>query len=185
MPRQSDPLVREPEGDELAPYYVASEDDLVPVGGMAAVLHPDVVLVGVEVRDPVIRDRVVRHRVVAVSGAEHVARRDRPLMQRVCPVIDPQPSEQRMAGVGDIAGGEDALLLGLEVLVREQAVVDHDLRVLGQSGARGRADPRDNEVAIDHPPVGGAHTLDPIVSLECFDAGAQEHLDAVVGVDSR
>ena len=44
----------QPEGDELAARGVAAEDDAVPVGGVAAVLHPDVVLVGEEVRQPVV-----------------------------------------------------------------------------------------------------------------------------------
>ena len=33
---------------------IAAEDDLVPFGGEAAVLHPDVVLVGEEVGDLVV-----------------------------------------------------------------------------------------------------------------------------------
>ena len=45
-----DALVRQPEGDELTAGRVAAEDDLVPFGREARVLHADVVLVGVEVR---------------------------------------------------------------------------------------------------------------------------------------
>ena len=51
---------RQPEGDELAALAVAPEDHLVPFGGVAGVLHADVVLIGEEVRDPVVADR--RHR---------------------------------------------------------------------------------------------------------------------------
>ena len=120
---------------------------------------------------------------MGVRGAEHVARSDRSLMQRVCPVLDSQPPEQRMAGVGDVAGGEDALGGGLEVLVGEQAVVDHDRRVGGQRGSRCRSDPRDDEVAVDHAPVRGAHALHPPVAFERLDPGAEEDFDAVVGVD--
>ena len=53
--------VLEPEGDELARVDVAAEDDLVPVGGVAGVLHADVVLVGEEVRDLVVGLALAEH----------------------------------------------------------------------------------------------------------------------------
>src|SRR5688572_28604909 len=56
-----DASVREPEGDELARRWVAAEDDLVPAGRVTGVLHADVVLVGEEVRDPVVGDLVPEH----------------------------------------------------------------------------------------------------------------------------
>ena len=53
----------EPERDELAPLLVAAEDHLVVAAGLhvAGVLHAEVVLVGVEVRQPVVDGLLAEH----------------------------------------------------------------------------------------------------------------------------
>ena len=91
----------------------ASEDDAVPAVGEARVLHADVVLVGEEVRHPVVRLRPDR----ASRG------RRRPLLERVAPVLDPHPlAVERVPGAGDVARREHARR------VRAQPLVDQDRR---------------------------------------------------------
>src|SRR5215469_3632700 len=71
----------QPEGDELAALAVAAEDHLIPLRRVPRVLHPHVVLVGVEVRDAVVADLL----------AEHRAGRGRALVERVRLVLDAYP----------------------------------------------------------------------------------------------
>src|SRR5204862_1355592 len=91
--------VREPEGDELAPREVATEDQLVTAGGIADELHPDVVLVGEEVRQAVVGGRLSEHRL----------RGDRRLVERVGPVLYAYaPVVERVLRAGHVTGGADA-----------------------------------------------------------------------------
>ena len=53
----------------------------------------------------------------------------------------------------------------------------------GQPGARLHADADDHEVALELASVAGADALDRRVALEGLDAGPEQHLHAVVGVD--
>ena len=141
------------------------------VAGEARVLHADVVLVGEEVRQAV----------VDVGVAEHGAGGDRPLVQRVGPVLDADPlAVEGVVGVGDVAGGEDAGRAGLQVLVDEDAVVDGEPGLGGELGARLHADADDHEVALELASVAGADALDRRVALEGLDAGPEQHLHAVV-----
>ena len=64
MPAEDLSAGSEPEGDELAVVGVAAEDDLVVAAGLdvAGVFHAQVVLVGEEVRYPVVGDVLAEHR---------------------------------------------------------------------------------------------------------------------------
>ena len=68
----------QPERDELAPVTVAAEHDVVVGAREPGVLHPDVVLVRVEVGDPLVR----------LSPAEHVRGRGTTLPLGVVPVLE-------------------------------------------------------------------------------------------------
>ena len=98
-------------------------------------------------------------------------RGDRPLMQRVGPVLDADPlAVEGVVGVGDVAGGEHAGRAGPQVLVDEDAVVDREAGLGGELGARLHADTDDHEVALEHAAVAGADALDRVVALEGLDA---------------
>lgn len=115
--------------------------------------------------------------------AEHRARSERPLVQCVVPVLyADMRAVERVVRVGDVAGGKDTCSAGLQVLVDEDPVVDGDTRPCGKFDARCRSDPHD-DVAVEHPAIGRSHPLDGRRALECLNAGAHQHLDAVVGVD--
>src|SRR5205085_12244269 len=112
-----DPPLRQPEGDELARRWVASEDDLVPARGVAGVLHAEVVLIGEEVRQTF----------VGSGEPEHVAGRYFTLMEGVGPVLHPDAGlVEGVPGGGDIAGGEDTRHARLEAFVRRDAVVHEE-----------------------------------------------------------
>ena len=79
-------------------------DHAIPGASVARVLHADVVLVGEEVRQAVVR----------VSAPEHVARRRRSLVEGVRPVLDPNSlAVERVIGVRHVAGREDRRSAGL------------------------------------------------------------------------
>ena len=165
----------EPEGDELAARGIAAEDDAVPVAGEARVLHADVVLVGEEVRQAV----------VGVGVAEHVAGGGRPLVERVGPVLDADPlAVEGVVGVGDVAGGEHAGRAGLQVLVDEDAVVDGEagLRRRARCAAARRRRRRRSRTRASRPSLVRTRST-AVVALEGLDAGPEQHLHAVVGVD--
>ena len=69
------------------------------------------------------------------------------------------------------------------MLVDEDSVVDVEAGLRRELDARLHPDADDDEVAVDHASVAGADALDGLVALEGLDAGSQQHLDAVVGVD--
>ncbi len=164
----------EPEGDELAGAHVAADDELVRSRVVqAGVLHPDVVLVGEEVRDLV----------VAHVLAEHRARRRRALLEGVGPVLDADvAAEHRVRGVGDVARGEDALDARLQPLVDDDAVVDpRDIRE--ELGPRRDADADDDRGAVDRAAVGEPDALRAAVALDRLDAGAEPQVDPLLLVD--
>ncbi len=86
-------------------------------------------------------------------------------------------------GVGDVARGEHSRRAGLQVRVGEDAVLDGDARLGGERSARLHADADDDEVAVHRAPVARADALDGRAALEALHAGAEQHLNAVVGVD--
>src|SRR5260370_32190546 len=91
-----------------------TRDRVIAAGlDVAGVLHAQIVLVGAEVRHPV---------VVGVLAEHRPGRRLR-LMQRVVPVLDPDVSaEQPVVGVGDVAGGVDVRVGGTQLRVDDDAV---------------------------------------------------------------
>ncbi len=94
-----DTAVLQPERDEA--LLVAADDDLVPFAREAPVLERRVELVGEEVRE----------RVVVVVASEHAPRRERAVVVRDRPVLDPDPlAEERMLDRGDVACGPDVLV---------------------------------------------------------------------------
>ena len=88
-----------------------------------------------------------------------------------------------VASVRDVTGGEHAGHAGLKVLVDEDAVVDCDARPDGEPGARLDPDTDHDEVALELAAVARADSLDRPVAFEGLDAGAHQHLRAVVGMD--
>ena len=91
------------------------------------VLHAEVVLVGEEVRHPVVADLLPEHR----------PRGGRTAVERVGPVLDAHvPAVERVEGRRDVAGGED---VGRR---RPQGVVGDDAVVDLQPGRRGEVDVR-------------------------------------------
>ena len=82
-------VVGQPEGVELTSLEITAQDDIVPGGGQAAVLHPQIELIGVE----------VRRAFVCLVGAQHVGRGRRALADGVVPMLDPQvPTVTRVPG---------------------------------------------------------------------------------------
>ena len=144
-----------------------------PGAAVARVLHPDVVLVGEEVRDPVV-DGVL---------AEHRPRRRRTLLEGVGPVLDAQAPEQRVVVVGDVARREDAVGARAQRGVDEDPVVDVE-HALGQPRCAGPTPtPITTASAVEDGAVARAHALGAPVALDRLDAAAEVQRDAVVGVD--
>src|SRR3954451_19850922 len=79
---RGDAALAQPERDELAGGDVATHHDVVVATSEPRVLHPDVVLVGEEVRD----------RVERLAAAEHRLGDRRALDTRVLPVLDADPA---------------------------------------------------------------------------------------------
>ena len=107
---------------------------------VAEVLHAEVVLVGEEVGQPVVGHRL----------AQHVLRRDHALPDGVVPVLHAQmTAEQRVVGVGHVAGREDVGLGGAQVFVDHDAVVGSQAGGRGEGGVRRDPDPDDEQVGLD------------------------------------
>ena len=105
----------QPERDELQRRRVAPVHDLVVVAGLGQPgrLHAQVVLVAEEVRHPVVGHRL----------AEHGAGRGRAAVQRVGPVLHPDPAaQQRVGHVGHVTGREDVRVAGPQRRVHQDAV---------------------------------------------------------------
>src|SRR5450759_1421559 len=102
------PAVPDPEGNEFPSGRVPSENDLIPNRGPPAVLHSEVVLVGEEVRQPV------------VSGGvpENVLGRHGTLVEGRRPVLEANTGAvARMEGIGHVAGGKDTRRAGGQMLI--------------------------------------------------------------------
>ena len=165
--------VLQPEGQELASCRVAAQHHAVPLGCVAVVLHPQVVLVGVEVRELGVR-RVL---------AQHVARRGLALVQGVGPVLHPNsPVVSGVPGRGDVARGKDIGSAGPQELVDDDAVLNAQPGGTRQLVSRGRAHPDDHEVALDHQAVIGPHALCGAGAHDLGHLGGQVKVDAVLPV---
>ena len=114
---RGDPTVAQPEGDELPAVAVPAHDHLVVGRAEPDVLHAEVVLVGEEVRHPL----------VAHVLAEHRPCRGRPLIQRVGPVLDPHvPVVERVERRRDVPGCEHVGGRRPECRVGDDGVVVRD-----------------------------------------------------------
>ena len=143
---------------------------------MPDVLHAQVVLVGVEVRQPVIDARTIED---AEPG-----KASRP--DRVVPVLDTEPvAQQRIASVGDVPGGPHVRIGGSQPFVDEDAVVDDQAGLLGQAGIRDGADPYQHDICRQYlavHPDAGDHA---VATLEPVDADPGAQIDPVVDVQPR
>src|SRR5664280_403918 len=142
--------VLEPEGQELASGPVAAQHDVVPLGCIPVVLHAEVVLVGIEVRDRGVRGVLT----------EHVARCCGALVEGVGPVLDPDPSV--VPGVphrGCVARCEDISRAGAQELIDGDAIVDAQPGISGQLVTGGGTNTDYHEIAVDDHTAGGAHSL--------------------------
>ncbi len=141
---------------------------------VAGVLHAQIVLVGVEVRHPV---------VVGVLAEHRPGRRLR-LMQRVVPVLDPDvPAEQPVVGVGDVAGGVDVRVGGTQLRVDDDAVAGLQAGHLGELAVGRDPDADDDRVGLDTAAVGQPRAAGPAAgSGDLRDLDAEAQVDAVVAV---
>src|SRR5690606_11135118 len=172
------PAVLHPERDELALAGVAPDDHLV-VGagrGPAAVLHAQVVLVGEE----------VRHAVVRLVPAEHGAGRGRAAVEGVGPVLDTQPGPEQGVREGrHVAGRVDVEVGGAQLLVDQDAaavggVGEGQAGRLGDAGARGRADRREDRVrGVFLAVVGADGQHHAVLAGDLGEGGAEVEADAV------
>src|SRR5690606_24448525 len=166
-----DLAVGQPEGDVLAAGEVAPDHHVVGLAGadVTGVLHAEVVLVGVEVGQPVVGGVL----------AEHGAGGDGGLVEGVRPVFDPDVGvEQRVVGAGHVAGGEDVGVGGAERGVHEHAVVDLEPGRGGEPGVGFDADASDDGVGLDAGAVGEADA-----SGDLLDLDAEPQVEAVGAVE--
>ncbi|GAA3235386.1 hypothetical protein GCM10020256_53210 [Streptomyces thermocoprophilus] len=126
-----DAVLLHPERDELPLVGVAADHHLVVGAGRrpAAVLHAEVVLVGEEVRHPVVDDVL----------AEHGAGGGRAAVQRVRPVLHPHAGvEQGVRERRHVAGGVDVRVGGAQPLVDADAAAVRPVGDLQAGGLRER-----------------------------------------------
>ena len=117
--------------------------------------------------------------------AQRVAARDAALAARVVPVLDadPRPGD-RVQGVGDVAGGEDAGGARLEVLVDQDPVVHREPGGLGERRPRRGPDADDDQVGVDPRAVRRLDRVDRAVpAVDGHDALVRHQPHAVMGVD--
>jgi putative membrane protein len=180
---RQDPAVLRPERHELQGLDRAGDHDLVVgvrAGHEAQVLHADVVLVGVEVRQLVVR----------VLGAEHRPRRVRAGVERGLPMLDAdRPPVVEGRDAGDVAGRPDVRAAGAQRAVHgdpaaEVAAAQADSGVDREADVRGRADRDEDGVGVDALAVLG---LDAgglaVLAEDAGDLGAAAQVHAVVGVE--
>ena len=135
---------------------------------------PEVVLVGEEVRHAVVRDVLPEHRLG----------RGRPAVQRVRPVLDPDPpADARMRERGDVAAGVHVRVAGAQAAVGDHAVVDLEPGRGREIGGRPDADADDREVGRDLL-VGVEDRVREVAAdvAELAQARAEPEVDAVRGV---
>src|SRR5918992_3768757 len=168
--RPGDALGQVP-GDEpgLGDLAAAPHHQLVPFPDVAEVRQRQVELVGEEVGDPV----------VALAGPGQVPAGQQPLVEGLGPVLDADPPEQRVLGVGDVAGGEHAVGRP-QPLVDQDAVVDREAGPLGQVGVGPDPDPDDHNVGGQPGAVSQHHRLDTVAALQPLGPGPGPDVHAPV-----
>jgi putative membrane protein len=182
---RQDPVVLRPERHELQGLDRTGDHDLVVgvrAGHEAEVLHAEVVLVGVEVRQFVVR----------VLGAEHRPRRVRAGVERGLPVLDAdRPPVVDGRDAGDVAGRPDVRAARAQGAVHadaaaEVAAAQVDPGVDREADVRGRADGDEDGVGVDAPAVRGLDAAGlAVLADDAGDLGAAAQVDAVVGVELR
>ncbi len=93
--------------------------------------------------------------------------------------------EQRVPGVRDIAGGENAGEGGSQLLVDDDSVLNLRARCSGQVDFRGYADADHGEVAVDYPTTGRANPFDGALAFERLHAITEDQLEACRACTSR
>jgi putative membrane protein len=182
---RQDPAVLRPERRELQGLDRSGDHDLVVgvrAGHEAQVLHAEVVLVGVEVRQLVVR----------VLAAEHRPRRVRAGVERGLPVLDAdRPAVVEGRDAGDVPCRPDVGAARAQRAVHGNAAAEGtaaqiETGVDGEADVRGRADRDEDGVGVDALPVRG---LDPgglpVFAQDAGDLGAAAQVHAVVGVEFR
>ena len=141
------------------------------------VLHADLVLVGEEVRQPVVGRAV----------AEHRPRGGRALVQRVGPVLDADVAVvARVEGVRDVAGGEDVRGARPEVARRRRSRRRSRGRRPARARCRGPRRRRRPRRRTRRAPRRRARTRSTaLAALDPLDRRPRPHADAVVAVDRR
>src|SRR5262249_56535735 len=99
--------------NSLSFLQIPADGEVVPLGRVADVLERVLVLVGPEVMDVV----------EGGSRAQHRPRRCRSVMVGAVVVLDPDPAENRVEMVGDIAGRVDVRRAGAAQVVDEDSVL--------------------------------------------------------------
>nr|WP_228091480.1 PH domain-containing protein [Glycomyces sp. TRM65418] len=180
---REDAAVLGPEGDELQRLERAGDHDFVVgvrAGDEAQVLHAQVVLVGEEVRQLVVR----------LLGPEHRLRRVRARVERGLPVLHPdRASVVDGRNARDVPRGPDVLAARAQRPVHGDAAAE----VVGaevetgldrEADVRGRADGDEHGVGGDVPAVPGLHARDPaVIADDPHDPAAAAQVHAVLGVE--
>ena len=149
---------------------VAAEHDAVPLGGEPGVLHAEVELVGIEVRDAR----------VGLGHAQHVPGGGACLTPGVIPMLDPdRRSVRRMPGRGDVASGKEPGHAGLEPFVDEDAISHVEARCGREARTWPCADADDDQVALDPRAVGGLDRVDVVRASEGRRPLVRQQLDAL------
>ncbi len=159
------------EADQLAVGHAAPDHELVPRGDVAGVLDLVLVLIGPERVEVVVRRR----------GAEHGPGHGGALLLRVVVVLDPDPPEQRVEVVGDIAGRVHVGRAGPAQLVGQDPVLLRDREAVQDVGCY--ADARHGEVARDTVTGRGHDGLHAFGALEGRHLFSGSQLDALLAVD--
>ena len=171
----NDPVISKPERMKGLRWETAADDHgIVPAGREpAGELHAKVILVSEEIRRSVVADLL----------AEHSACRGRSPVQRVGPVLDPDPCLiQRIDRVGDIASGVDIGLAGAQRGVDEDAIVDGETGVLGQFGVGPGSYPDDDHVDGNLVTVFGDHRRDVPGAAELGHRRAESNINTMLTV---
>ena len=99
-------------------------------------------------------------------------------------MLDPDLAEHRMVVTGDVAGGEHAGHRRLQRRPDGDATALIEPRAGQQLDARLRADPHDRDIRVDAPAAARHDRFETTVALEARDGLVEEHLHAVVSVES-
>ncbi len=123
--------------------------------------------------------------VVGLSPSEHATRGGGPLLDAVLPVLDTHLAPAHgMKVIGDVTRGEDAGHVGSALIVDDDPVVDPHGGARDELGDGLDTEPEDGQAALDAPPLAGHDALDPAGPLERRHGIVQDHLDAVVAMET-